>query len=94
MLSEPDGDNEALDRLRPDRKPCSPLPFSALRDSAGADAKATCVESQSELQVFWPLLADLAASFHRRLQTVVVLPAIPLFLPPQMHLPNVATLVS
>src|SRR5207248_6663191 len=50
-LSESDKDNEALDRLRPDRKPCSPLPFSALRDSADADAKATFAESLSELQV-------------------------------------------
>jgi len=41
MLSESDKDNEALDRLRPDRKPCSPLPFSALRDSADADGKAS-----------------------------------------------------
>ena len=37
----------------------------------GVYAKAKCAESQSELQVFWPLLADLAASFHHRLQMVV-----------------------
>src|SRR6267142_4303058 len=56
MLSESDKDNEALDRPRPDRKRCSPLPFSALRDSADADAKARSEASRSELQVFWPLL--------------------------------------
>ena len=55
-LSESDKDNEALDRLRPDRKPCSPLPSGALRDSADADAKATFAESLSELQVLRPLL--------------------------------------
>src|SRR5207249_9868326 len=38
MLSESDKDNEVLDRHRLDRKRCSPLPFSALRDSADADA--------------------------------------------------------
>src|SRR5438309_4034113 len=66
MLSESDKDNEALDRPRPDRKRCSPLPFSALRDSADADAKATFAESLSELRVLRPLLPDLVASFHRR----------------------------
>jgi len=85
-LSESDKDNEALDRLRPDRKPCSPLPFSALRDSADADAKARCATSRWELQVLRPLLPDLVASFHRRLRTVVALQAIRLCLPPQTHL--------
>src|SRR6266513_2442665 len=94
MLSEPDKDNEALDRLRPDRKPCSPLPFSALRDSADADAKATFAESRSELQVLRPLLPDLVVSFHRRLRTVVALQAIPLSLPFRTHFPTVARRVS
>src|SRR5437588_5001479 len=80
MLSESDKDNDALDRLRPDRKPCSPLPFSALRDSADADAKATFAESRSELQVLWPLLPDSVVSFHRRLRTVAALQAIRLCL--------------
>src|SRR6476620_2069850 len=56
MFSESDKDNEALDRLRPARKPCSPLPFSARRDSADAHGKATFAESRSEPQVLWPLL--------------------------------------
>src|SRR5438105_12024183 len=60
MLSESDEDNGALDRHRPDRKPCSPLPFSAPRDSADAGAKARCAESQSKLQVWSRLLPDLA----------------------------------
>src|SRR4029077_8199878 len=59
MLSESDKDNEALDRLRPDRKPCSPLPFSALRDSADADARARCATSRPKFQVLRPLLPDL-----------------------------------
>src|SRR6202040_1144394 len=45
MLSESDKDNEVLDRHRMDRKPCSPLPFSALRDSAAADARARSAAS-------------------------------------------------
>src|SRR5438132_9933258 len=94
MLSESDKDNEALDRFRPDRKPCWPLPFSALRDSADADAKARSVASRSELQVLRPLLPDLAASFHRRLRMVLALRAIPSCLPPQMQPPNFATRLS
>src|SRR5207253_5168643 len=90
MLSEYDKDNEALDRLRLDQKPCPPLPFSALRDSADADARARSVASRSELQVWSPLLLDLAASFRRRQRTALALPATPLSLPPQMHFPNVA----
>src|SRR5207245_8678575 len=58
MLSESDKDNEALDRLRLDRKPCSPLPFSALRDSADANASARSVASRSELHVWSPLLLE------------------------------------
>src|SRR5439155_17827428 len=85
MLSESDKDNEALDRLRPDRKPCSPLPFSALRDSADADAKATFAESLSELQVLRPLLPGLVAFARLRQQTALPLLTIPLCLPPQMH---------
>src|SRR5438309_11594849 len=76
MLSESDKDNGALDRHRPDRKPCSPLPFSAPRDSADAGAKARCAESQSELQVWSRLIPDLAMSCHRRQRTGVELPAI------------------
>src|SRR6478672_1102795 len=94
MLSESDKDNEALDRLRPDRKPCSPLPFSALRDSADADARARCATSRSELQVLRPLLPDLVASFHRRLRTAVALQAIRLCLPSRTHLATVARRVS
>jgi hypothetical protein len=56
IQSESGRGNAALDRHRPDRKPCSPLPFSALRDSAGADGKARCAVSRWELQVFWLLL--------------------------------------
>src|SRR5438105_15553252 len=55
MLSESDKDNEALDRLRPDRKPCSPPPSAALRDTADADAKARSGASRPELQVLRPL---------------------------------------
>src|SRR6266446_9096644 len=94
MLSEPDKDNEALDRIRPDRKRCSPLPFSALRDSADADAKATFAESLSELQVLRPLLPDSAASCRRRQRTALALRAILFCLPPQMRPPNVARRVS
>src|SRR5437588_867874 len=94
MRSESDKDNEALDRPRLDRKPCSPLPFSTLRDSADADAKAKCAESLSELQVLRPLLPDLVASFHRRLRTVVALQAIRLCLPSRTHLATVARRVS
>src|SRR5438105_454794 len=93
-LSESDKDNEALDRLRPDRKPCSPLPLSALRDSADADAKATFAESRSELQALRPRLPDLVASFRRRLRTVVALPAIRLCLPSRTHFATVARRVS
>src|SRR6266478_4677565 len=78
MWSESDKDNEALDRLRPDRKRCSPLPLGAPRDSADADAKATFAESLSELQVLRPLLPDLVASCHRRPRTALALRAIPL----------------
>src|SRR4029077_3469661 len=94
MLSESEKDNEALDRRRLDRKPCSPLPFSALRDSADADAKATFAESQSELQVLRRLLPDLLASVHRRLRTVVALQAMLLGLPSRTHLATVARRVS
>src|SRR6266478_2948111 len=94
MLSEPDKDNEALDRLRPDRKRCSPLPFSAPRDSADADAKARSGASRSELQVWSRLLPDLVASFHRRLRTVVALQAIRLCLPSRTHLATVARRAS
>src|SRR5207247_9851505 len=55
MLSEPDKDNEALDRLRQDQKPCSPLPFGALRDSAAADAEGKLAEAGSRLEVVRPL---------------------------------------
>src|SRR5438552_7483935 len=94
MLSESDKDNEAPDRLRPDRKPCSPLPFSALRDSADADAKATFAKSLSELQVWPRLLLDSVASFHRRLRTVVALQAIRLCPPSRTHFATVARRVS
>src|SRR5438309_2948967 len=94
MLSESDKDNEALDRLRPGRKPCSPLPFSMLRGNADADAKATFAESLSELQVWSRLLPDLAASCHRRLRTVVALQAIRLCLPSRTHLATVARRAS
>jgi len=47
-----------------DQTPCLPLPSSALRGNADADAKATFAESLSELQVLRPLLPDLVASFH------------------------------
>src|SRR6266403_4810565 len=93
-LSESDKDNAVLDRLRPDRKPCSPLPFSALRDSADADAKATFAESQSELQVLRPLLPDLVASFRRQQRTAAAPRAIPLCLPSRTHLATVAMRVS
>jgi len=73
MLSESDKDNEVLDRHRMDQTPVLPLPSSALRGNADADAKATFAESLSELQVLRPLLPDLVASFHRRLRTVVAL---------------------
>src|SRR5205823_12397653 len=86
MRSESDKDNEALDRPRPDRKPCSLLPFSALRDSADADAKATFAESLSELQVWPRLLLDSAASCRRQQRTVVALQAIRLCLPSRTHL--------
>src|SRR5438270_9722019 len=62
MLSESDKDTEALDRHRPDQKLCSPLPSSALRDNAGAAAKARYAASRSELQVSLPPLVDLVES--------------------------------
>src|SRR5438067_9577083 len=66
MLSESDKDTEALDRHRPDQKLCSPLPSSALRDNADADAKAKYAASRSELQVSLPLVLDLVASAQCR----------------------------
>src|SRR6266478_9722959 len=62
MLLESDKDTEALDRHRPDQKLCSPLPSSALRDNADANAKARYAASRSELQVFLPPLLDLVES--------------------------------
>src|SRR6266480_6638090 len=94
MLSESDRDNEALDPHRPDQKLCSPLPSLALRDNADADATARYAASPRELQVSPPLLLDLAASVRCRQQTALALQAIRLFLPPQMHLANVARRVS
>src|SRR5437667_10922934 len=61
-----DRDNEALDPHRPDQKLCSPLPSSALRDNADADAKARYAALRWELQVSPPLLLDLAPSARRR----------------------------
>src|SRR5437016_13585678 len=90
MLSESDKDTEALDRHRPDQKLCSPLPSSALRDNADADAKAKCAASQWELQVSPPLLLDLAAFARCRRRTALTPRAIPLSLPPRMHFANVA----
>src|SRR4029077_7065823 len=81
MLSESDKDNEVLDRHRMDQTRCWLLQSSMLRDNAAADAKATCAESRSELRVSARLLLDSAASFHRRLRTVVALQAIRLCLP-------------
>src|SRR5438477_2372560 len=94
MLSEFGRDNEALDPHRPDQKLCSPLPSLALRDNADANAKARYGASLRVLQVSPPLLLDLAASVRCRQQTALALQAIRLFLPPQMHLANVARRVS
>src|SRR3954453_2083726 len=94
MRSESDKDIEALDRHRPDQKLCSPLPSSALRDNADVDAKARYAASRWELQVSLPLLLDLAASVRCRQRTALALQAIRLYLPPQMHLANVARRVS
>src|SRR5437016_4331075 len=66
ILSGFDRDNEALDRHRPDQKLCSPLPSSALRDNADADAKARYAASLRELQVSAPPLLDLAPSARCR----------------------------
>src|SRR5947208_10813225 len=90
MLSESDKDTEALDRHRPDQKLCSPLPSSALRDNADADAKAKCAASRWELQVSAPLLLDLAGSARCRQRTALTPRAIPLSLPPRMHFANAA----
>src|SRR6266576_550829 len=76
MLSESDKDTEALDRHRPDQKLCSPLPSSALRDNADADAKARCAASRWELQVSSPLLLDLAESVRCRQRMALTLQAI------------------
>src|SRR5205814_6516459 len=84
----------ALDRLRPDQKLCSPLPSSALRDNADADAKARYAASLRGLQVSPPLLLDLAASVRCRQRTALAPQAIRLSLPPQMHFANVARRVS
>src|SRR6266446_7507440 len=88
MLSESDKDTEALDRHRPDRTLCSPLPSSALRDNADANAKARYAASRSELQVSLPLLLDLAASVRCPQRTALTPRAIPLSIPPQMHFAN------
>src|SRR5438309_7674280 len=90
MLSESDKDTEALDRHRPDQKLCSPLPSSALRDNADADAKARYAASRWELQVSPPPLVDLAEFARCRQRTALTPRAIPLSLPPQMHFANVA----
>src|SRR5947199_9278991 len=84
MLSESDKDTEALDRHRPDQKLCSPLPSSALRDNADADAKAKYAASRSELQVSLPLVLDLVAAAQCRERTALTPRAIPLSLMPQM----------
>src|SRR5437870_11968564 len=94
MLSGFDRDNEALDRSRPDQKLCSPLPSSALRDNADADAKARYAASRWGLQVSPPLLLDWAASVRCRQRTALAPQAIRLSLPPQMHFANVARRVS
>src|SRR5437899_2675247 len=94
MLSESDKDTEALDRHRPDQKLCSPLPSSALRDNADADAKARYAASRWELQVSPPPLVDLAEFARCRQRTALTPRAIPLSLPPQMHFANVARRVS
>src|SRR5437016_8334251 len=94
MLSESDKDTEALDRHRPDQKLCSPLPSSALRDNADADAKARYAASRWELQVSAPPLVDLAEFARCRQRTALTPRAIPLSLPPQMHFANVARRVS
>src|SRR4029077_9761025 len=94
IWSESRRDNEALDRHRLDQKLCSPLPPLALRDNAGANAKARCAASRSELQVSLRLPLDLAESVRCRQQTALALQAIRLFLPPQTHLGHVARRVS
>src|SRR6266403_5957903 len=94
MLSGFGRDNEALDPHRPDQKLCSPLPSSALRDNADADAKARCATSRWELQVSPPPLVDLAEFARCRQRTALTPRAIPLSLPPQMHFANVARHVS
>src|SRR6266446_8091690 len=94
MSSESDKDNGALDRHRPDQKLCSPLPSLALRDIADANAKARYAGSLRGLQVSPPLLLDLAASVRCRQRRALTPRAIRLFLPPQMHLANVARRVS
>src|SRR5207237_3228758 len=85
MSSESDKDTEALDRHRPDQKLCSPLPSSALRDNAGADAKAKCAASRWELQGCPPPLVDSEEIARWRQRTALTPRAIPLSLPPQMH---------
>src|SRR6266481_420347 len=94
MLPESDKDIEALDRHRPDRKLCSPLPSSALRDNADANAKARSAASRSELQVSLPLLLDLAESLRCRQRRALTPQALRLFLPPQTHFANAARRVS
>src|SRR4051812_31457254 len=94
MPSESDKDNEALDRLRPDRKQCSPLPLGVLRDNADADAKARSVASRWELRASAPLLPDLAASFHLRQRTALTPQVIPPCPPLQIHSATVAMRVS
>src|SRR6476469_6371819 len=94
MPSEFHRGSEVPGRHRRDQKLCSPLPSSALRDNADANAKARYAASRSELQVSSPLLLDLAASVRCRQQTALALQAIRLFLPPQMHFVNAAMRVS
>src|SRR4029077_5032243 len=89
MLSESDKDNEVLDRLRPDRKPCSPLPFSMLRDTAAADAKATYAMSRPELQFGPRFLLDSAASCRRQQRRALALRAILFFLRHEIQFPTV-----
>src|SRR5262249_55090526 len=94
MWSGFDRDNGALDRHHLDRKLSSTLRSSALRDNAGANAKARYAALQQGFQVSLLLVLDLAASVRCRQQTALALQAIRLFLRPRTPLANVAMLVS
>jgi hypothetical protein len=90
MLSRFGRDNEALDRHRPDHKPCLPLPPQRFAITLSQTPKPSAQRRHGNSKLLSPLFLDLAASARCRQRTALTPQAIPLSLPPQMHFPNPA----